>query len=348
MKVSIIGGSGYAGGELLRLLLNHPSCEIESVTSQRYSEEPVYRVHPNLRGTTSLKFEKNLPDNMKQSEIIFTALPHGKSSDTVSTLIDQGKRIVDLSADFRLKDPSSYETYYGYKHNHLSLLEKSVYGLPELHREEIRRADLVSVPGCMATASILGLAPIITEQLVDPSKIVVDSKIGSSGAGVSPTLASHHAERSEGVRPYKATNHRHIGEIEQELSALAMEEVKISFTPHAVDMVRGVLATIHAFTKQRTEKKDVWKAYRSLYGEEPFVRMVSDNRGLYGLPNPKTSQGTNYCDIGFELDPHAGRLVVFSALDNLTKGAAGQAVQCFNIMTGTDERTGLATLALHP
>ncbi len=213
MKVSVIGASGYAGGELLRLLLNHPSCEIESVTSQRYSEEPVYRVHPNLRGTTSLKFEKNLPDNMKQSEIIFTALPHGKSSDTVSTLIDQGKRIVDLSADFRLKDPSDYETYYGYKHNHPSLLEKSVYGLPELHREEIMSADLVSVPGCMATASILGLAPIITEQLVDPSKIVVDSKIGSSGAGVSPTLASHHAERSEGVRPYKATNHRHIGEI---------------------------------------------------------------------------------------------------------------------------------------
>jgi [amino group carrier protein]-6-phospho-L-2-aminoadipate/5-phospho-L-glutamate reductase len=348
LKVSVIGASGYAGGELLRLLLNHPSCEIESVTSQRYSGEPVYRVHPNLRGTTALKFDKNSSANMRDSEVVFTALPHGKSSDVVSALLEKGKRIVDLSADFRLKNPSDYETYYGYRHNHLSVLEKSVYGLPELHRQEIRKADLVSVPGCMATASILGLAPIVREQLVDPFKIVVDSKIGSSGAGVSPTLASHHSERSEGVRPYKATNHRHIAEIEQELSALSKGRIKISFTPHAVDMVRGVLATIHAFSDKRIEKKDVWKAYRSSYSDEPFVRMVSDNRGLYGLPNPKASQGTNYCDIGFELDSHSDRLVVFSALDNLTKGAAGQAVQCFNIMTGTDERAGLSTLALHP
>jgi len=348
LKVSVIGASGYAGGELLRLLLNHPSCEIQSVTSQRYAGEPVYRVHPNLRGSTSLKFETNSPDHVQESDVIFTALPHGKSSEMVSSLVGQGKRVVDLSADFRLKNPTDYETYYGYKHNHTSLLEKAVYGLPELHREKIKDATLVSVPGCMATASILGLVPLVREQLVDPSRIVVDSKIGSSGAGVSPTLASHHSERSEGVRPYKATGHRHIGEIEQELSSIAKEDVKISFTPHAVDMVRGVLATIHAFNKEKIENKDVWKAYRSSYADEPFIRIVSDNRGLYGLPNPKASQGTNYCDIGFELDPHTNRLVIFSALDNLTKGAAGQAVQCFNIMTQTNECTGLTTLGLHP
>ncbi len=194
---------------------------------------------------------------MRESEVVFTALPHGKSADTVSALLEHGKKIIDLSADFRLKDPSDYETYYGYKHNHSSLLAESVYGLPELHREEIKKADLVSVPGCMATASILGLAPIIAQHLVDISKIVVDSKIGSSGAGVNPTLASHHSERSEGVRPYKVTTHRHIGEIEQELSAITDEDIKISFTPHAVDMVRGVLATIHPFTRQTLEKRDV-------------------------------------------------------------------------------------------
>ncbi len=348
MKVSVIGASGYTGGELLRLLLNHPSCEIESVTSQRYSGEPVYRVHPNLRGITSLKFDSSSKEKMRDSQVVFTALPHGKSSETVFTLLEQGKKVVDLSADFRLKNPADYEKYYGYNHRRPALLEESVYGLPELHRDEIRKAELVAVPGCMATASILGLAPIVEERLVDPTTLVVDSKIGSSGAGASPTLASHHSERSEGVRPYKITNHRHIAEIEQELSRESKQEVKISFTPHAVNMVRGVLATIHTFTKGVVEKRDVWKAYRGMYGKEPFIRMVSDNKGLYGLPNPKASIGTNYCDIGFELDSHSNRLVVFSALDNLTKGAAGQAVQCFNIMTGTDERTGLNTLALHP
>ena len=219
MKVSVIGASGYAGGELLRLLLDHPSCEIESVTSKRYAGEPVYRVHPNLRGITSLKFDTNSPDHLQSSDVVFSALPHGKSSATVSSLIVQGKKVVDLSADFRLKNPTDYETYYGYKHDQTSLLGKSVYGLPELHRDEIKKAELVSVPGCMATASILALAPLVREQLVEPTRIIVDSKIGSSGAGVSPTLASHHSERSEGVRPYKATSHRHIAEIEQELSS---------------------------------------------------------------------------------------------------------------------------------
>jgi len=348
LRVSVVGASGYVGGELLRLLLNHPGCEIASVTSKRYAGELIYRVHPNLRGSTALKFEEMSPEKMNDSEIVFSALPHSQSSEVVCGLIAQGRKVIDLSADFRLKDAAAYEQYYGYKHLHPDALEESVYGLPELHREEIKKADLVAVPGCMATAAILGIAPVISQSLIDPAKLVVDAKIGSSGAGVSPTLASHHSERSGGVRPYKTTHHRHIAEMEQELSAVTKQEVRVSFTPHAVNMVRGVLATVHAFGKGPVETKDVWKAYRSMYEKEPFIRMVSDNRGLYGLPNPKTTTGTNYCDIGFEVDPHNNRLVIFAALDNLTKGAAGQAVQCFNIMSGIDERAGLNTVGLHP
>jgi N-acetyl-gamma-glutamyl-phosphate/LysW-gamma-L-alpha-aminoadipyl-6-phosphate reductase len=348
MKVSVLGGSGYAGGELLRLLVNHPECELQTVTSTHHAGEPVYRVHPNLRGNTDLKFQDDTLENIGNSEFVFSALPHTRSAETVVSLLQTGKKVIDLSADFRLKDPRDYEQYYGYTHEHVSLLGTAVYGLPELHRAEIRKADLVAVPGCMATAAILALAPIVSQGLVDSTKIIVDAKIGSSGAGSSATLGTHHSERSSGVRPYKATGHRHLAEIEQELSPMTKEEVRVSFTPHAVNMVRGVLATIHTFTRGPLEKKDVWKAYRSMYENEPFIRMVSDNKGLHGLPNPKTSIGTNYCDIGFDTDTHAQRLVLFAALDNLTKGAAGQAVQCFNIRLGVDEQTGLRTLALHP
>jgi N-acetyl-gamma-glutamyl-phosphate/LysW-gamma-L-alpha-aminoadipyl-6-phosphate reductase len=200
----------------------------------------------------------------------------------------------------------------------------------------------------MATAAILGLAPIVNDGWIDQSKIVVDAKIGSSGAGVSTTLASHHSERSGGVRPYKVTGHRHIAEVEQELQRVGAKEIKVAFTPHAVNMVRGILSTTHTFLQKEIEMRDLWKVYRAQYEDDPFVRMVSDKKGLYGLPNPKVTVGTNFCDIGFEIDTHARRLVVMSALDNLTKGAAGQAVQCFNIMLDLDERTGLNLPGLHP
>lgn len=348
MKVSVMGGSGYAGGELLRLLLSHPSCQVQTVTSQRYEGEPLYRIHPNLRGVTNLRFNDHDTEAVLKSDVVFTALPHGKSLKVVPKLLEHGVKVIDLGADFRLKDPNAYRQYYGFEHEHPGLLEEGAYGLPELHREEIRKARLVSVPGCMATAAILGLAPVVAEGLVHTDKIVIDAKIGSSGSGVSPTIASHHSERSDGVRPYKTVGHRHIAEIEQELKPLAQGDIRVSFTPHAVGMVRGILTTSHTFTQKEIEKKDVWKAYRTRYEKEPFVRMVSDNKGLYGLPNPKVTVGTNYCDIGFETDPHAERLVIFAAMDNLTKGAAGQAVQCYNITMGLDERTGLGSTGLHP
>lgn len=347
--VSVLGGSGYVGGELLRLLFSHPNCELQIVSSQRYAGEPIYRIHPNLRGLTTVKFQKvDVEAVAAKSDLVFTALPHGKSVEVVPELLQRGLKVVDLTADFRLKDPTAYKEYYHFEHRYPDLLKKAAYGLPELHREEIRNSQLVAVPGCMATAAILSLAPVIGGGLVDTGRIVIDAKIGSSGAGVSPTIATHHSERSDSVRPYKVTGHRHIAEIEQELGSLGKGHVKVGFTPHAVNMVRGILTTTHAFPIQKLSDRDVWKAYRSRYDQEPFIRMVSDRKGLYGLPNPKATVGTNFCDIGFEIDSHVERLIIFSALDNLTKGAAGQAVQCYNILSGQDERTGLKGLGLHP
>jgi len=347
--ISVMGGSGYVGGELLRLLASHPDCQLQVVTSRRNAGIPLYRVHPNLRGITGLTFqEDNLETVAAKSDLVFTALPHGKSVDVVPKLLERGLRVVDLGADFRLKDAAAYETYYGFQHRYPDLLATSAYGLPEFHRDEIRSAKLVSVPGCMATAAILSLGPVIGAGIVDLDRIIIDAKIGSSGAGVSPTVATHHSERTGGVRPYKTVGHRHIAEVEQELSAIASQEVQVSFTPHAVNMIRGILATSHAFTSRAVEPRDVFKAYRAKYEAEPFIRVVSDKKGLYGLPNPKITVGTNYCDLGFDIDDHTHRLVLFAALDNLTKGAAGAAVQCFNVMTGLDEKTGLNLVGMHP
>jgi LysW-gamma-L-alpha-aminoadipyl-6-phosphate/LysW-L-glutamyl-5-phosphate reductase len=348
MKASILGGSGYVGGELLRLLARHPETTIQSVSSQRYAGEPIYRVHPNLRGITNIRFQKENLEATRDSDVVFTALPHGKTMAVVPRLLETGTKVIDLAADYRLRNPETYEKYYSRKHENPDLLAQAVYGLPELHRDDIRRSKLVATPGCMATAATLGLAPIVSDNMIEVPTVVVDTKIGSSGAGSTPSTASHHSERSEGVRPYKPSGHRHTAEIEQELNSVGGSQIKIAFTPHAVNMVRGILATSHCFVKPGAEKKDVWKAYRSMYEKEPFIRMVSDGIGLYGLPNPKAIVGTNYCDIGFETDPHTQRLIVFTAIDNLTKGAAGQAVQCYNIMNGLNETTGLDTTALHP
>jgi N-acetyl-gamma-glutamyl-phosphate/LysW-gamma-L-alpha-aminoadipyl-6-phosphate reductase len=253
-----------------------------------------------------------------------------------------------MSADFRLKNPADYETYYGWKHAHPEMLKEAAYGLPELHREEIKNAKLIACPGCMATSAILGLAPVVKAKLVYKDKIIVDLKVGSSGGGSKPTVSSHHPERFSGVRPYQVVGHRHTAEVEQELNALTDEPVKISFTPHAVNMVRGILATIHTFPKQKLENKDLWKALRGMYGNEPFIRLVKYQKGPYQLPDPKITVGTNFCDVGFEIDEHANRLLLFSAIDNMTKGASGQGVQCMNILMGIDETTGLKSTGFHP
>jgi N-acetyl-gamma-glutamyl-phosphate/LysW-gamma-L-alpha-aminoadipyl-6-phosphate reductase len=349
MRIGIIGGTGYVGGELLRLLLMHPQAEVTMVTSRQSAGEFIFNIHPNLRGLTQLKFvPQDMNELQKNCDLIFTATPHGGSVNLVPKLLETGLKVIDMSADFRLKNPADYETYYGWKHAHPEMLKEAAYGLPELHREEIKKAKLVACAGCEATAAILGLAPIVKAGLIDKDKIVVDIKVGSSGGGSKPTPASHHPERSNGVRPYKVVGHRHIAEVEQELNALGNEQITISFTPHAVNIVRGILATIHTFPKQPVASKDLWKALRGMYGSEPFVRLVKYLKGQYQLPDPKITMGTNFCDVGFEIDEHANRLIMFSALDNMVKGASGQGVQCLNILMGIDETTGLKSTGFHP
>ncbi len=349
MRIGIIGGSGYVGGELLRLLLLHPQVEVTMVTSRQSVGEYVFSVHPNLRELTQLKFVPlDLAELQKNCDLVFTATPHGGSVDLVPKLLEAGLKVIDMSADFRLKNPDDYDRWYDWKHASPHLLKEAAYGLPELHRQEIKGARLVACPGCMSTATILALAPIVKADLVEKNRIVVDAKIGSSGAGSKPSIASHHPERFGGVRPYKVIGHRHIAEMEQELNNLTNEPVTVSFSPHAVNMVRGILSTVHVFPKTPLTNKDVWKTLRGQYEGEPFIRFVKYQKGPYQLPDPKVTVGTNFCDIGFELDPHANRLVLFSAIDNMVKGASGQGVQCLNIMMGIDETTGLKSTGFHP
>jgi N-acetyl-gamma-glutamyl-phosphate/LysW-gamma-L-alpha-aminoadipyl-6-phosphate reductase len=348
MRVGIIGGSGYAGGELLRLLLRHPEAEVMAVTSQRYAGEYLYMIHPNLRGHTQLKFSSvNNEEIAAKCEMIFLATPHGTSKDLASNLLAKGLKIIDLSADFRLKNPADYPQWYGWEHPHPELLNRAVFGLPELHRKEMRGADLVACAGCMAGTSILSLAPLVKAGFVDLERITIDAKIGSSGGGSKSTPASHHTERFGGVRPYNVVGHRHIAEIEQELTAVAGTPIRVGFTPHALDIARGILITAHVWLNRNVENNEVWKAYRDMYSGENFINLVKYKKGLYQLPDPKVVVGTNYVDIGFELDSHVPRLVVFSAIDNIVKGAAGQGIQCWNAVNGWDEKTGLDLIGIH-
>jgi N-acetyl-gamma-glutamyl-phosphate/LysW-gamma-L-alpha-aminoadipyl-6-phosphate reductase len=343
-RVSIVGGSGYVGGELLRLLLFHPEVELAQVTSESHVSEPVYRLHPNLRGATALKFSSAVA--LEPCDTLFCCLPHGEAMGRIAELRGLADRIIDLSADFRLRDPVGYESWYGTIHPAPELLDAAVYGLAELHRDELRDATLVACGGCNATAVILALAPLYRRGVVDPGRTVVEIKAGTSQAGNTAGPSSHHPERSGSIRSYSPTGHRHTAEITQELGLLPDEQVHLTAT--AVDMVRGIHCVAHAFCSNGLTEKEVWRIYRAAYGDEPFVRLVKDRKGIHRLPDPRIVTGTNYCDIGFEKDPAGERLVVFSAIDNLVRGSAGQAVQAFNIMYGIDEVTGLQFPGLHP
>jgi len=347
MKAGIVGASGYTGGDLIRLLLIHPEVELTYITSRQYQGKYIKHYHPNLRGITDLKFDELTPEKASQCDIIFLAVPHKVSMNIVPDLLNVGLKIVDLSADFRLKDPKVYEKYYC-PHTHPELFEKAAYGLPELFREEIKKAQIAAAPGCMASSAILGLAPVIKEAFIDKEHIVVDSKIGSSGGGKNFNFASHHPERDGVVRPYAATGHRHLAEIEEKLGIIAEKPIKVGLSTHAVSMVRGILSTIHIFLTSPVEDKDIWKCLRKSYNNEPFIRLIKQPSGNYRLPDPKAVIGSNFCDIGFVLDENMPRLVILSALDNLIKGAAGSAVQCMNIMLGIKETAGLLFPAPHP
>ena len=349
MKVGIVGASGYVGGEVLRLLVSHPKVEISMVTSRQYVGEYLHRIQPSLKGFTDLIFsELDYEKISDKCDLVFTAVPHGTATEIVKALYDRGMKIIDLSADYRLHNPEDYQKWYGWEHPHPDYLAKSVFGVPEIHREQIKKAQLVSCPGCMAVTSLLALYPLITNNVIDTEHIVVDSKIGSSGAGAGTVSGTHHAMRSGVIRPYKPAKHRHTGEIEQELSEAAGKKIKVSMSPHAVDIVRGILCTNHTFLTREVDEKDVLKMYRDIYKDEHFIRLIRDKKGFYKFPDPKFVVGSNFCDIGFDLDPDNNRLVALSASDNLMKGAAGSAIQNMNVMSGFNETEGIMYSPLTP
>ena len=340
--VSIVGGSGYGGGELLRLLLAHPCVDVKQVTSRSHLGEYVYQVHPNLRKRTQLKFSD--PAILESVDILFLAQPHGQAQHHIEEYAKLAPKVIDLSADFRLRDAAFYKKWYGEKHASPDWLSKFVYGLPELHRLEIGTADYISGVGCNATASNLALLPLIKADLLDVSApIYVEIKVGSSESGAEGNAGSHHAERANVIRTFSAFGHRHTAEVMQEMGLN-----NISLTMTAVDLVRGVLATAHARVKQDVATKDLWKAYRAAANENPFLRVVREQRGIYRVPEPKILAGTNYADLGFELDESTGHIVAMCAIDNLMKGASGSAVQCMNLMMGWEETMGLEFMGLHP
>jgi len=347
VRVAVVGASGYTGGELLRLLAVHREVEVVAATSREYSGKPFSHVHPHLRGFyKGMRFVEVSLDKLTKADLVFLSLPAKASLNYVPDLLSSGMRIIDLSPDYRLKNPEDYLRWYGLEHPHPDLLAKAVYGLPELHREEIREADLVASPGCNSTAAILALIPSIKESLIDLEHIAVDLKVGSSEAGRKPRAGTHHPERANVIRPYEASGHRHVAEVEQELSRLAGRKLKIALVPHAVGSIRGALATAHTWLLDEVDEKRILRAYVKHYGKEPFIRII---RGPpIGYPDPKYVIGSNFADVGFAVEERVGRAAFMAAIDNLMKGAAGQAIQSFNLMMGFKEDEGLRIPPLKP
>ncbi len=347
LRVNVLGGSGYTGGEVLRILATHPMVEVGIVTSSSNAGKPLHQLHPNLRGVLDLTFSPR--ERLDHAEVLMVCVPHGRAMEMMPQLLQNADKVIDLSADHRLRDPADYPTWYGITHPHPENLQRFVYGVPELHREQLRSATAASGPGCMATAANLAMLPLFKAGLVEERHIIVDVKIGSSAAGVEVNISTHHPERANVVRAYAPTGHRHTAEVEQELAPYnGGRKPRIDLSAHAVDMVRGILATCHLRPRGEVTDKDLWKAYRDAYGAEPFVRVVNQKAGLHQLPNPKVLLGSNFGDVGFQLDPRGERIVAFGAIDNLVKGAAGSAVASMNLMCGLPERTGLEFPGLHP
>lgn len=345
LKVAIVGASGYTGVELVRILHCHPEAAVTCVTSERSAGKRISDIYPGLRGRCDLVLENLEPVRVAgKADFIFTALPHKAAMEVAPTFLKLGKRLVDLSADYRLHDQLEYEKWY---EPHLSpaLLKKAVYGLPELKRARIAGADLVANPGCYPTTVILGLAPLLKNKLIDPASIIADSKSGVSGAGRGAKVDSLYCEVNEGFKAYGVGGvHRHIPEIEQELSILAGKKLTITFTPHLTPMDRGIFSTIYAVPVKALTTTELVKLYSDFYKGEPFVRVLPEG----SFPSTAFVRGSNFCDIGLSVDSRSGRVIVVSTIDNLVKGASGQAVQNMNIMCGFPETMGLESLPLFP
>ncbi|HEY3218417.1 MAG TPA: N-acetyl-gamma-glutamyl-phosphate reductase [Candidatus Limnocylindria bacterium] len=344
MKVGIVGAGGYAGGELLRLLLGHPEVREIVAGSESLAGKPVTAAHPNLRKRTELSFVHY--EDVTGCDVIFLSLPNG--THRADEFEGRAKLIIDLSSDHRLRDGKDYETWYGMAHPYAENLGRWVYGIPELHRKRIKGAAHVTGAGCNATATILALLPLFTADVVDRSRaVVVECKVGSSEGGRGASEDSHHPERAGIVRSFRPVGHRHTAEAEQEL-ALGGVKPRVDLSVTAVELVRGVLATAHVYVKSAVEEKDLWRLYRQQYASEPFVRIVKERGGIFRYPEPKLLAGTNFADVGFALDPRGDRVVALCAIDNLVKGAAGNGVQAMNVALGFDERAGLGFVGLHP
>ena len=345
IKVFICGGSGYTGGELLRILSNHPEVFVAGVTSERSAGKSVKDLFPQLHNYANLVYEHLNPiENLKKADLFFMALPHGESQRAVDFFFQHGKKVIDLSADYRLRDPGTYEKWYDVRHAFQATLRRAVYGLPEIYRNKIKKAKLIANPGCYPTGAILGLLPALRNTLIDISSIVIDSKSGTSGAGRKADISVSYCEVNEGFKAYAIGTHRHTPEIEQELSFVSGKEIVVNFTPHLLPVDRGILTTIYAPLIKKMSVHDIVQKYRDAYKKEPFVRVLE-----YGLfPNIKYVRGSNFCDIGLKVNERTNTMIIVTAIDNLVKGASGQAVHNMNIMMGFDEKAGLGSMALFP
>jgi N-acetyl-gamma-glutamyl-phosphate reductase len=345
IKVGVYGASGYTGQELLRHLLRHPEATIVAITSRRYAGVPLADVYPVFQGLTDLTFMNASPAEVARlADVVFLALPHGISMTVAPAFLAAGKKVIDLSADFRLRDAAEYERWYE-RHTAPALLAEAVYGIPELYRETIRKAVVVANPGCYPTSVILGLAPLLKVGWIDTASIIVDAKSGVSGAGREPQVTSLFCEVNEGFKAYKVGGqHRHIPEMEQELARIAGCEIRISFTPHLLPVNRGILSTIYGSLRPDATADELTDLYRRHYQDEPFIRICKPG----AFPNISSVCGSNFCDIGVTVDKRTKRVIVLSAIDNLIKGAAGQAIQNMNLICGCSEEAGLTGISCFP
>jgi N-acetyl-gamma-glutamyl-phosphate reductase len=337
LKIGIIGATGYSGEVLLSILLRHPNAAVEIITSRTYAGKEISRVYPHLNGLTGLVCTAPDLKKLSKMDVVFLALPHGLSQEPAKALCSAGVVAIDIGADFRFRDAADYKTWYGAKHLFPELCKTAVYGLPELHADKIKTAKIIANPGCYATASILALYPLLNKKLVKKDSVVIDAKSGVSGAGRSLTLGMHYTECNEAISAYKVAEHRHTGEIEQEIGA------KVVFVPHLTPMDRGILAVCYADAAGNPGSAKLQAAFTEAYRDAKFVRLLKDV-----LPSTKYVRGTNFCDIAIRYDARTGKVIVISAIDNLIKGAAGQAVQNMNLRFNFPEETGLNLVGLYP
>ncbi|MEK6589480.1 MAG: N-acetyl-gamma-glutamyl-phosphate reductase [Nitrospinota bacterium] len=345
IKIGILGGSGYTGLELIRILLNHQHVKISTITSERYSGVKVSEAFPFVKDYLDVRYESLSPEEIsKKCDFIFSALPHKASMAAIPHIIKTGKKVVDLSADYRLKSPEIYKEWYKEGHTSPELLSSAVYGLPEIKRVKIKTASLVANPGCYPTGAILALAPVIKRDIIDTDSIIIDSKSGVTGAGRRLDDALLFSECNENFKPYNIASHRHIPEMEQEISEIAQRNIRLTFAPHLLPINRGILTTIYSDLISDVIADDILKIYEDFYMGERFIRIA----GAGKYPQIHHVMGSNHCDIGFQIDKRAQRIIIVSAIDNLVKGASGQAVQNMNIMLGFDEYEGLERAGIFP